>query len=604
MTNLADLPRTWDLTSYFPSFDGMVYCEFKTALIQDLTAHLKTAAELPGLTADNHSAWAKLATALEDLSARIGHLSSYLHNLASADTAKASYKQENAQLARHFSTLTKLHNELIRAFGTASPADWNVFISTPALQGAAFRLERLRSEASHRMTGAEESLAADLGVNGIGAWGRLYDNLTGQMDFEMIWPDGRKERLPMAQRRALMANPDREVRASAFREGNRTWETHGETLAAALNAIAGTRHTLYEGRGQQDFLEQPYFDSAVSAATIEAMFSAIRANLEIPRQALRAKAKLQQTESVGFYDLEAPSPLDPVPPLSWGDAVCLVDQAFANGYPALSDYYRDIMRQGWIESEKRADKSSGAYCTSSMVTGEQRVYMTYADTMHDANTLAHEVGHAWHSHVIKGLRPFAQEYPMTLAETASTFAEKLFMHGMLQDPRMTSAQHAFLLDQECGNASSYLLNIAMRYEFEKAFYTLRKDQELSVSELNTLMISTQRKIYGDTITEGDEDPWFWASKLHFFITEVSFYNFPYTFGYLLSQALFAEFKKCGPEFLPRYEAFLRATGVASCEDAVRDTLGWDLTSEDFWSKAVRAAEGPINAFSELVEQRN
>ena len=229
--------------------------------------------------------------------------------------------------------------------------------------------------------------------------------------------------------------------------------------------------------------------------------------------------------------------------------------------------------------------------------------MTYADTMHDANTLAHEVGHAWHSHVIKDLRPFSQEYPMTLAETASTFAEKLFMHGMLQDPNLTTAQHAFLLDQECGNASGYLLNIAMRYEFEKAFYTLRKDKELSVSELNALMVSTQRKIYGDTITEGDEDPWFWASKLHFFITEVSFYNFPYTFGYLLSQALFAEFKESGPEFLPRYEAFLRATGIASCEDAVRDTLGWDLTSEAFWAKAVRAAEGPINAFSEIVNGR-
>ena len=423
------------------------------------------------------------------------------------------------------------------------------------------------------------------------------------MHFEMIWPDGRKERLPMAQRRALMANTDREVRASAFREGNRTWETHGETLAAALNAIAGTRHTLYEGRGQKDFLDQPYFDSAVSAATVDAMFSAILSNLEIPREALRAKAKLQKTDAVGFYDLEAPSPLDPVPPLSWGDAVALVDQAFASGYPALAEYYRDILQKRWIESEKRSNKGSGAYCTGSMVTGEQRVYMTYADTMHDANTLAHEVGHAWHSHVIKDLRPFSQEYPMTLAETASTFAEKLFMHGMLQDPNLTTAQHAFLLDQECGNASGYLLNIAMRYEFEKAFYTLRKDKELSVSELNALMVSTQRKIYGDTITEGDEDPWFWASKLHFFITEVSFYNFPYTFGYLLSQALFAEFKESGPEFLPRYEAFLRATGIASCEDAVRDTLGWDLTSEAFWAKAVRAAEGPINAFSEIVNGR-
>ena len=603
MTKLTDLPRTWDLTSYFPTFDGPEYREFKSKLFQDLEDSLTNAAALSDLTTDTLSAWAEHTTALEDLISRIAHLSSYLNNLASADTANEDYKSENAELARHFSTLTKFHNQLVRAFGSASQADWKTFLASPALEGATHSLERMRSEAKHRMSGPEESLAADLGINGIGAWGRLYVNLTGQMDFEMIWPDGRKERIPMAQRRALMANTDRAVRESAFREGNRAWEAHGQTFAAALNAIAGTRHTLYTGRDQPHFLDQPYFDSAVTSATVDAMFSAILSNLEIPRQALRAKAQLQQTDAVGFYDLEAPSPLDPVPPLLWSDAVDLVDQAFASGYPALSEYYRDILQKGWIESEKRADKGSGAYCTGSMVTGEQRVFMTYADTMHDANTLAHEVGHAWHSHVIKDLRPIAQDYPMTLAETASTFAEKLFMHGMLQDPELTTEQRVFLLDQECGNASSYLLNIAMRYEFEKEFYNLRKNKELSVSEINALMVSTQRKIYGNTITEGDEDPWFWASKLHFFITEVSFYNFPYTFGYLLSQALFAEFKESGPDFLPSYEAFLRATGVASCEDAVRDTLGWDLTSEAFWSKAVRAAEGPINSFSDLVAKR-
>jgi len=350
-------------------------------------------------------------------------------------------------------------------------------------------------------------------------------------------------------------------------------------------------------------LDQPYFDSSVSAATIDAMFKAIAANYEVPRQALRLGAKLQKATALAFYDLEAPSPLDPMPPLSWGDAVNLVDQAFSAGYPGLADYYRDILQKRWVESEKRANKRSGAYCTGSVVTGEQRVYMTYADTMHDANTLAHEVGHAWHSHVIKGLRPFAQEYPMTLAETASTFAEKMFMHGMLQDPKLTESQRAFLLDQECSNAASYLLNIAMRYEFEKELYTRRKSGELSVSELKALMTDTQRKVYGDTIADGDEDPWFWASKLHFFITEVSFYNFPYTFGYLLSLALFAEFKRTGADFLPRYEAFLRSTGVASCEDAVKSTLGWDLTSEKFWADAVSSVGVPVKAFAEIVAQR-
>lgn len=603
MSNLAAFPRTWDLTSYFPSFNGPEYQTFKAELNQALKDMLARATALADLTQANVADWVALCQAYENLGARIGHLSSYLGNICATDAANDLAKRESAALASAYATLSKLQGELLRAAGTTDAAAWNALLNSPELDGASHTLKRMRAEAKHRMARAEESLAADLGVDGISAWGRLYDNLTGQLNFEMHWPDGRKEIIPMAQRRALMANPDRAVRAAAFKQGNLVWAQHGETFAAALNAIAGTRHTLYARRGFKDFLTKPYFDAAVSAETIDAMFRAIAANYELPRQALRSGAKLEGTSALAFYDLEAPRPLDPVPPLSWSEAVNLVDRAFQSGYPALGAYFRDCFAKGWIESEKRANKRSGAYCTGSAITGEQRVFMTYADTMHDANTLAHEIGHAWHSHVLKDLRPFAQDYPMTLAETASTFAEKLFMHGMLQDPNLTESQRAFLLDQDCSNAGSYLLNIAMRYEFEKEFYTRRSDGELSAKELCDLMVQTQRKIYGDTLAEGDEDPWFWASKLHFFITEVSFYNFPYTFGYLLSQALFAEFKRSGADFLPRYEAFLRATGTATCEEAVKSTLGWDLTDEAFWAGAVTAAAPAIKEFAKIAAAR-
>lgn len=603
MTPLSELPRTWNLGSYFPSFDGLEYRGFKTDLIRDLGAQLAQTSALAGLGAETNAAWTRHLTTYENLVSRFSHLSSYLSNLGAADTATEAYKRESAELANHAASLTKLRNELLRALVCANESEWAGFLAGAALQGATFPLERMRAEARHRMARAEEALAADLGVDGLSAWGRLYDNLTGAMTFEMIWPDGRKEVIPMAQRRALMANPDRAVRAAAFTQGNLVWEVHGQALAAALNAIAGTRHTLYARRGQRDFLDQPYFDGAVSAATIDAMFQAITTNLDVPRQALRLGARLQKTPALAYYDLEAPRPLDPVPPMTWSDAVNLVDRAFTAGYPRLAGYYREMLIQGWVESEKRPDKRSGAYCTGSTLTGEQRVFMTFGDTMHDANTLAHEVGHAWHSHVIKDLRPLAQDYPMTLAETASTFAEKIFLHGLLQDPALTPSQRAFLLDQECSSAASYLLNIAMRYEFEKAFYLRRKEGELSVSEFKSLMVATQRKIYGDTIAAGDEDPWFWASKQHFFITEISFYNFPYTFGYLLSQALFAEFKRSGSNFLPRYEALLRATGTASCEEAVKVTLGWDLTNPDFWIRAVRTVEAPVAALAKIVADR-
>jgi oligoendopeptidase F len=114
------------------------------------------------------------------------------------------------------------------------------------------------------------------------------------------------------------------------------------------------------------------------------------------------------------------------------------------------------------------------------------------------------------------------------------------------------------------------------------------------------MVDAQRRIFGDALEPGGEDPYFWASKLHFYITGISFYNYPYVFGYLLSAALFAQFREEGPDFLPRYEAFLRRTGSATCEDAVRETLGRDLGDPAFWAEALLALERPLRELEALA----
>jgi len=145
-------------------------------------------------------------------------------------------------------------------------------------------------------------------------------------------------------------------------------------------------------------------------------------------------------------------------------------------------------------------------------------------------------------------------------------------------------------------AHAYLVNIPMRYEFEKAFYEERAAGEAAVTRLGELMNEAQRRLYGDALLADGTDPLFWASKMHFFITGVSFYNFPYVFGYLLSQALFARFKAEGQAFLPRYEAFLAATGSASCEEVARQTLGADLTTPEFWAEAIQAISPGITAY--------
>jgi oligoendopeptidase F len=114
------------------------------------------------------------------------------------------------------------------------------------------------------------------------------------------------------------------------------------------------------------------------------------------------------------------------------------------------------------------------------------------------------------------------------------------------------------------------------------------------------MVETQRRIVGDALEEGGEDPYFWVSKLHFYITGTTFYNFPYTFGFLLSRGLFSLWKNEGSKFLPRYENFLRLAGSDTAENVVRRTIGCDLESPAFWSEAIASLEEPMKRLEELV----
>ena len=153
-----------------------------------------------------------------------------------------------------------------------------------------------------------------------------------------------------------------------------------------------------------------------------------------------------------------------------------------------------------------------------------------------------------------------------------------------------------MLDGRLQDAAAFLLNIPMRFEFECRLYEERAAGELGPKRLCALMCEAQRSWYGDALAEDELDPWFWASKLHFYITGLSFYNFPYTFGYLFSLGIFARAKREGPDFLPTYESLLRDTGSATAEEVARRHLGVDLEAPDFWNESVDLIEADLRAY--------
>ncbi|NIP29962.1 MAG: hypothetical protein GTO02_07065 [Candidatus Dadabacteria bacterium] len=590
----------WDLTSYFPQFNGKEYFDFKSELNSSIKSVLNNTKDLKKLDSNNLKEWSGVFIDAEDLITKYSHIRSYVGCLSAANSNNEEYLSEEAAISLLGASLEKIEVELNRALKGVEESVFEKFISLNELESAKYYIKRIYTQSKYTMTTPKEVLASDLSVDGISAWGRLYDTVSSKMTFEMVYPDGKKEILPMSQRRSLMENTKRDIRKAAFAGGNKSWEEHEDVAAAALNAISGTRHTLYKHRNINHFLDIALFDAAISRETLDAMIAAIYECIDIPKQILKSKAVSMGLESVSWYDLGAPIELKTDTSIDWEDAKSMVYNSFSNSYDKLGDFLDHMYKNEWIDWEVREGKRPGGFCTGSLLTTESRIFMTYNESIGDILTLAHEAGHAFHSYIMKELRCFQHFYPMTLAETASTFGEMLLIEGLLDNPDISNEDKVVLLDAEVNHGAIYLLDIPVRYEFEKKVYEERLKGELSVSRFKELMVETQQSVFGDVLSE--YDPYFWASKLHFYITGVSFYNFPYTFGYLLSRSLFSKFKEQGNEFLPVYEEFLRLTGSDDAEGVVKKSIGEDIQSKEFWINSINTLKEPHDKLQKLLSE--
>jgi oligoendopeptidase F len=594
---MSEAAADWDMSAFFSGHGRPDYREFRDRLEADIGSMHEELARAPALDAASLEQWRDTLLNLESISTRLHHLVAYLDCLGSADATDEAVQRDGAALATTSSRCEQLFVRVEAALGDASQEDFEALQKSE--EAASYFLGRLRRKAKTSMAVEQEALASELSVDGLSAWGRLYDQISGNLMFDLELPGQKARHIPVAMTRTLLEDGDPQVRRAAFAGSAKAWESVATPVAACLNAIAGSRHTLYSHRGIEDFLQPALFDAGLEAKTLEQMFEVVRDKQSVARDFLLHKAGLLGMERLHFCDLMAPLPGVESERLSWQAGCDKVQDAFDAAYPALGELARRAFAERWIDHSARDGKRPGGFCTTSPVAKQSRIFMTFNGAMGDVQTLAHELGHAFHSHVLRDERLWASDYPMPLAETASTFAENLVTNRALEQRDTPDDVKRSLLDQRLQGAAAFLLNTPMRFDFEHAFYDQRKAGELSVSEIKNLMLDAQRKNYGEALEPESLDPWFWASKLHFYITEISFYNFPYTFGYLFSLGIFARFLDQGESFLPTYEELLRRTGSAPAEVIAKETLGVDLQKPDFWRASIQLIEQDWRRFQEL-----
>ena len=227
------------------------------------------------------------------------------------------------------------------------------------------------------------------------------------------------------------------------------------------------------------------------------------AHKELGRRALQAMAGAQGITDFAPWDLYAPPPAAAQIRLGFGQALTLVAEAFAAFDPEMGAFARMMADRGWIDAAPSDNRRSGAYCTEYADPAEPRVFLTFEGTMDNVITLAHELGHAWHSWLLRDLPLEQRDYPMTLAETASLFAETLVRDALLARSQ-TREQRLDIAWMDGERVASLLLDIPSRFHFERALVAGRTEGYLGAGQLRAMMKSAKQQWYGDTLSQYDE----------------------------------------------------------------------------------------------------
>ena len=496
--------------------------------------------------------------------------------------------------ARFSSSMLVVQQQLSRTEDSV----WATLMQDNRLKEFAFVLNEWRDEAKELLSEKEEDMITALGVDGYHGWSQLYDLLVGDVKVR-VTVDGEEKEFSVGQASNLSSHSDPSVRKESFEALEQAWTDKEEFFAKTLNHMAGFRLAVYKKRGWDSVLKEPLDMNRMKQETLDAMWGAISAHKAPFVKYLKRKSELVGADAMHWYDLDAPV-TESTEKVSYQEGAEFILKQFGKFGPELEKFSRKAFEDEWIEAEDRPNKRPGGFCTGMPLSEQSRIFMTYSGTMSNVATLAHELGHAFHSHVLRPVHWMNRQYAMGVAETASTFAEMIVADAAVKEATSADEKLA-LLEDKIQRSVAFFMNIHARFLFETRFYEERKKGIVAASRLNTLMEEAQREAFGDGL--GEVHPHFWASKLHFYISRVPFYNFPYTFGYLFSLSIYAKAIEEGSRFEEKYIALLQDTAIMSVEDLAMKHLGEDITQHAFWEKGIALCIKDVEEFLELTSSK-
>ncbi|MFC9448225.1 M3 family metallopeptidase [Bacillus cereus] len=427
----------------------------------------------------------------------------------------------------------------------------------------------------------------------LNVWEHMYIQLRDRIEIEH-----NNKQLSFGQVNNIAMNSENEKeRLEVFELLTSALNKEKEIFATVLNQIGRLRNTKRNDIEDREILTQSFHANGISETVLLQMWNATEENLDKLVNALNVYKKGK--DSITWHELMTVKENNEVM-IPFSVAVQNVYDACKKIDEELAEFVRNAIESGWVDAELRENKPPGGFCAPFFSEKESRISMRYDGSIDSVRVLAHELGHAWHFYNMsfEQSTSFLDDYlPMSTAESASIFFETVLLNYLIETTDSKDMKKS-LLSWKIRNSFNYVMAIRASFQFEKTFYEKCKEGPISADEIEELSIMAQKEAYGNALSE--YQPFVWMKYIQFYIADVPFYNYPYTFGYLASFSLLELAKENTNTFHLKYKEFLRETGKAPAEELMKKHFEIDITNYEFWNKAFIQISKDIDEYLQLM----
>jgi oligoendopeptidase F len=467
----ADVPDSdkWDLTHLFAHADkwseDFAWLQQTYPKIADWKGRLGESA-------------ATLAACLEfekSLDLKIERLFHYASLQLSEDSANPDYLTRMGQMQNLLTKISETASYLSPEIQAIPDDQFARFLEDPALSEWKIALRKIRRMKPHVLSEREERLLA-LGSAALDGYDETFSQLTDvDMKFGVLLDDKSEEKpLTQSSYGSFLVKRDHELRKRAFHQFFDEFQDHQFTLASALAYSVKADVFRARARNYPSALEASLFRDDIPVAVYDGLIGAVRNNLAPLFRYYELRRRVLGLDELHQYDTYVPLVGEIESHVSFDEATETILTAFDPLGPEYIAALSEGLRGRWCDRYETKGKRSGAFSSGSF-GAPPYILMNYkSDVFSDVYTLAHEAGHSMHTWFAQRSQRFQDyNYPIFLAEVASTFNEELLTHHLLEkttDKKM----RAYIINREIDDIRGTLFRQTMFAEFEKIIHAIEE----------------------------------------------------------------------------------------------------------------------------------